>query len=376
MWTFCIGDASPDSVSEDARLLHDTLLSTLGRLADGANDTRVLGEACTRDATRAAHLLESGVAHRTGLRTFSDLRRVPTAARLIVVSTSHRASIERAEAIVPRASLGALFDAAAEAIRNADEHARADDIIVRAEALRDGIRICVIDSGVGFDIADAGFGVNHSILRRCRDAGADVDIAAVPRQGTRVQLTLRATSMTSEGGLPPVTRRSVPRPLTARQMWRLAGVGEAIDLLRRVADRPETATNDAVRRNARLIEASLRTTISVDPELRLLGPWIVLAAARARARGATMALRGGVSDAPDTESARTLGRMLLSLISRCAAGDDLVLGLFGTIATPHYTLTGPRRLGDHLEAEFTTGAYAVRSQPLGERWFAEVVLTD
>lgn len=330
-----------------------------------------LRERCAHDADAVAYLLVPHADRTPSMSAFADLRLLPTTAELVVCAPAP-GRVARSEELVPSASLHALLEAAAEAVRNADEHAQVDEIILGAEPLPDGIRVSVRDSGVGFDASKAGFGVNHSILRRCREAGIDVDLRSAPGQGTAVVLTFRSPA--GAASLPDrKTRRHHERPSISSSWWRLAGVGESISLLRRVADGTVSAADGAVRRHSRVLEAALRAIISIDPGLTFLKPWLILASARARSRGLMLTLRGGAVDAPGVRAAARLGSLLLSLLSRAEPDDEIVVGLFGSADAPHYTVTGPSRLGSGIEPDLVAGPYAVRSCVRGDRWIAEAV---
>jgi signal transduction histidine kinase len=89
---------------------------------------------------------------------------------------------------IPRQSAEALRSGVREALTNVQRHAAARSASVRAAALPDRVEVVVHDDGHGFDVAaPGGFGIQHSIVGRLRDAGGGAQIRSGPG-GTTVTM--------------------------------------------------------------------------------------------------------------------------------------------------------------------------------------------
>ncbi|MEU9032677.1 ATP-binding protein [Streptomyces sp. NPDC048383] len=85
----------------------------------------------------------------------------------------------------------ALVKGAREALNNAVKYAQTDEVYVTAAAMGEGgVRVVVIDQGVGFDTQTqpTGLGTAHSI-KRIVDLGGKVVIDSAPDEGTTVEMT-------------------------------------------------------------------------------------------------------------------------------------------------------------------------------------------
>ncbi len=90
--------------------------------------------------------------------------------------------------------LGALVEAASEAMANAARHSGSPTIDLYAEVRADGIQINVRDRGHGFDPETiSSGGIAHSIVERVTEAGGTANIKTVPGEGTDVSLFLPTT---------------------------------------------------------------------------------------------------------------------------------------------------------------------------------------
>ena len=83
-----------------------------------------------------------------------------------------------------------------EAVRNAVRHAQATEIRVDVSfSARDQVRIRIMDNGCGFDLATGSRKPGHwglaTMRERARKVGAEIEIAASPGQGTRIDITCR-----------------------------------------------------------------------------------------------------------------------------------------------------------------------------------------
>jgi len=91
-----------------------------------------------------------------------------------------------------------------EALRNVRRHAGTGRATVRLERQRDGLRICVVDEGQGFDRAllqgkdDSRHLGLHTMRERAASVGGTVTVDSEPGQGTRVVLQL---PLHEDGGL-------------------------------------------------------------------------------------------------------------------------------------------------------------------------------
>jgi signal transduction histidine kinase len=87
-------------------------------------------------------------------------------------------------------AVGALCDAAGEALTNVLKHAAADSVVVRLATVPDGVKLTVRDHGKGYDTATnpGGFGQRNSIRARMAEVGGRGEIWSEPGHGTRVEL--------------------------------------------------------------------------------------------------------------------------------------------------------------------------------------------
>lgn len=88
------------------------------------------------------------------------------------------------------ARVGALRDAASEALDNVALHAGVSRVVIRACSEADHIEVTVRDHGLGFESARlaAGIGIARRIVGPLRDAGGSADVQSLPGRGTRVVL--------------------------------------------------------------------------------------------------------------------------------------------------------------------------------------------
>ncbi len=182
--------AATHQAAEDARVLHDTAINTLGAIASGgaaiddidAVRQRCLADVATIDALRSA--AGDRPTARTGLR--DDIRAVG----IRVCHTGlPEAEIARIEALLPPSVIQAFSRATAEAVQNAAKHSGAPEVVVCITRTSDGVRVTVSDQGVGIrDGLRRDGGVERSILARARQAGIRAAIDSAPGRGTTVTL--------------------------------------------------------------------------------------------------------------------------------------------------------------------------------------------
>jgi signal transduction histidine kinase len=269
-----------------ARLLHDTVVNTLGAIARwGRADRATVVQRCAAD-------LEL-------LRTVQDT--VVGDPRSLMAEVSRRAEVLGVRLEVSVAQVGppltadiaeALVGALTEALTNVHKHSGAATarLVWRWDG-RDG-SVEVSDDGVGFDpSAGAGWrgGAAESIGARCRDAGITVSLASRPGAGTRV--TLRwgaATAPPVGGGAGAADPPAVPDELaaisaeTVASMALVIGVVGAVATLAMPAGLPRASSLAAVglvasvglgaRMTAR--PWSGRLPGAVYPVLAALGAWL------------------------------------------------------------------------------------------------------
>jgi signal transduction histidine kinase len=93
--------------------------------------------------------------------------------------------------------LGALVQAAREALVNAARHAGVAEVSLYAEVEPEEVTVFVRDRGKGFDpaaVAADRHGVAGSIVGRMRRHGGSADVRSAPGEGTEVRLTMRRMS--------------------------------------------------------------------------------------------------------------------------------------------------------------------------------------
>uniref|UniRef100_A0AAU2A0U8 Histidine kinase/HSP90-like ATPase domain-containing protein n=1 Tax=Streptomyces sp. NBC_00093 TaxID=2975649 RepID=A0AAU2A0U8_9ACTN len=173
--------------------LHDTVLHTLEGIARGRfdNDPEGARSRCSLDAEFLRGLITSGtdgVPAELGAALSRMVRDHPDRVTLKRVNTV----FDRLPPDLPPGVVEALTGAAREALNNVAEHARTDEAWLTASAEEGaGVRVTVVDRGVGFDpgAAPMGLGVNHSILNRVADAGGRATVTGAPGEGTIVEMT-------------------------------------------------------------------------------------------------------------------------------------------------------------------------------------------
>jgi len=95
---------------------------------------------------------------------------------------------------IPAACAALLYHAAQEALTNAFKYAHATDLTVRLAAVYHGVRLTIIDNGIGFESQapssrHRGFGVRLMTIA-VHEAGGTIAIDSEPGNGTRVTITL------------------------------------------------------------------------------------------------------------------------------------------------------------------------------------------
>jgi signal transduction histidine kinase len=180
-----------------ARDLHDGLAQELAFIV-----TQTRRVAATDESGDEALAAITGAAQRAldesrtligGLRAGED-RPVDIAVAEAAEELAHRtgASVRVAAAdgvVLPPATRDALVRIVREGVTNAVRHAQASDITVELTG-DPGIRLSIVDNGVGFDPATAargGFGLT-SMRERARAAGGDLKCLSSPGAGTQIEV--------------------------------------------------------------------------------------------------------------------------------------------------------------------------------------------
>ncbi|HVU15079.1 MAG TPA: GAF domain-containing protein [Phototrophicaceae bacterium] len=94
------------------------------------------------------------------------------------------------EGLVPSAVRIAFYRIAQEALNNVVKHAHASEVRVTLEARQNHLRLVVQDNGLGFSQkgTPTGLGLNF-MTERADEVGAQIDIATLPKVGTRITVT-------------------------------------------------------------------------------------------------------------------------------------------------------------------------------------------
>lgn len=179
-----------DERTRQYRLLHDTVLSTLSGIARGGLEYQdaLVRQRCAADADYLRALISSG-----GNEIPAEL-----SIALARVGRDQAAFGLRVHQLmdsmpkdVPVEVVGALSDAAREALNNVAKHANTEEAWVTAVSESDGsVTVTIVDRGSGFDAAAAppGLGLTQSVVQRMADAGGRAEIDSQPGQGTMIEL--------------------------------------------------------------------------------------------------------------------------------------------------------------------------------------------
>ncbi|SCF28926.1 Signal transduction histidine kinase [Micromonospora matsumotoense] len=171
-------------------VLHHTVLSTLSKIARGGLDHRdeAVRALCARDAEFLRGLM-SGAAE-TGPSDFvgalAGVVRDKQALGLRVNSQFHALP-----ATLPPAAASMLLGATREALTNVAKHANVDEAWLTAVGEGDGVRIVVVDRGVGFEqeAVPTGRGLIRELRHSVIETGGTVDVTSSPGHGTVVEVT-------------------------------------------------------------------------------------------------------------------------------------------------------------------------------------------
>lgn len=175
--------------AEDARVLHDTAINTLGAIANGGaaiDDADAVRSRCLADIATIESLRSAGGddAARRGFR--DAIRPSGFQVRYVGMSDDEIADIEKS---LPPHVVRAFSRALAEAVQNAGKHSGTDEAVISFSRTADSVRVTVSDRGIGIQRGRRyGVGIERSIIERAREAGIRAAIDSVPDQGTTVTL--------------------------------------------------------------------------------------------------------------------------------------------------------------------------------------------
>lgn len=179
------------SLFETSRLLHDTLINTLGSVRLGNVDPVQFRSRLRDDLTRitsAQGTAESSPAAEGGSQ-LSERDRVATVGALLDELTQRAALMKLSLAVVADQSVrdgkfssqsyAAISGALLEALTNADKHSVERVVKLHAEATHAGIRLQLMNrSPGGVELRDVNRGIGKSIHERCHRAGLSVSVTA------------------------------------------------------------------------------------------------------------------------------------------------------------------------------------------------------
>ncbi len=181
--------------TEIARELHDSVLQTMKLIsaaADDPSEVRYLARAQERDLRRTINEYRS---------PYEDSFRARLLEARAAVEDSCRVHIEQVirDDAEMNPSLGALVDAAKEAMTNAARHSQSPTIDLFAEVRSGGVQVNVRDRGIGFDPEQVGEGgLADSMINRMNEGWGPRRHQVEPRPGNRC-LSIRPHGMTDNG---------------------------------------------------------------------------------------------------------------------------------------------------------------------------------
>lgn len=285
--------------AEDARVLHDTAINTLGAIANGGaavTDADAVRRRCMADIA-AIESLRSNTIDDKGARVgFRDAIN-PMGIRVRFEGMSDD-ELARTEALLPVQVMRAFSRAVAEAVQNAAKHSGAEEVVVSITRTVEGVRATVSDRGVGIQTAlRRDGGVERSILARAREVGIRAAIDSAPGQGTAVMLDY-AFNDVADDGLAPTHQAEVNgdsvedlvRQLRSRAVFALSAGLVAVGVVLSALNHPGKPTPEWLmtavvalacwlawreRDRARLSVSTMIALITAGPIAFVLSAWSV-----------------------------------------------------------------------------------------------------
>lgn len=182
-------------VSEEARVLHDTAINTLGAIANGGAGTADLTQVrdqCARDVVLLDALRRERAAdRRAGSRPSPRLQDIFCLPRSPIQRHGlDDEELNRCAEHLDEEMISGLVRAATEAITNAAKHSGAPIVQVSIGTPDGQLVIEIRDDGVGFDSETVELrGLSGSIVERARDCGFEAQLRTAPGEGTTVTLS-------------------------------------------------------------------------------------------------------------------------------------------------------------------------------------------
>ncbi len=169
-------------------VLHHTVLSTLSKIARGGLDHRAdeVRALCARDADYLRNLM-TGITDSSGdfVGALAGVIRDKQALGLRVHTQFHALP-----AMLPPAAATMMLGAVREALTNVAKHAGVEEAWLTAVGDGGGVRIVVVDRGVGFDpeAVPGGRGLVRELRHAVIETGGAVELVSSPGHGTMVEV--------------------------------------------------------------------------------------------------------------------------------------------------------------------------------------------
>lgn len=172
------------------RRLHDGVLQTLALVARRSDDAEVVALARATEQQLRDDLFGQPDSAVVGKGDVGDALRAAAARARDRSGLQVRVLVPDDLPELPPQVRDALAGAVGEALANAAKHADAEEVVVYAEPVGDGIEVSVRDDGHGFDPAAVteGVGWRSSIRGRLAEVGGEAEVESTPGRGTEVRL--------------------------------------------------------------------------------------------------------------------------------------------------------------------------------------------
>lgn len=340
------------AAAEDARLVHDTVINTLGAVANGAAaryDPDRMRERCSRDLDVVEGLIRGR--RDAGRRLLADIGADEPEVEIERRGLLGR-DLEDLEELLPSETLAALVGAAEEAVRNAAKHARVSTVVVEVERAANDVVVTVRDAGVGFVPGPAsGRGISGSIHARMQAVGGSATVGSTVGEGTEVRLvaslTARSSGVDAEEAPSTVLQRgaveaeAAARTLLRRACWLLSGGIVAVGFAIEAANRPGRLTWTY----AMLVIVAAATLAAFRFRRRAVAPTVVVAAlVLAYPLGFVAALAGidfGRDQTLTYQAIGTVPPMVVLLVLGRRRAAVLAVGLLGVALVTLVALIAP-----------------------------------
>lgn len=186
-----VADRVRRAVAVENAAMHDSLINTLGAIANGGaalTDLALVRVECAQDAADVEAVLRGRREDTRFIRDLSDA--VPSTIAF------HRTGLADAELeligeALPPGGAAELRRAVREAIRNAVRHANPQAITLDVQQEGGVVTVAITDDGLGLDVSSGvGARLAASLSARAEGLGAEVQLDARPGAGTRVAFSL------------------------------------------------------------------------------------------------------------------------------------------------------------------------------------------